>query len=382
MRLKENKGITLIALVITIIVLLILAGVSIATLAGEHGILTQANNAKERTEKAKEEEEGILDRYNEFIEEKVGNSGGSIQGTEDTKPYLPEGSTVIEDNLSNGVVIKDKNNNEWAWVEVPKSIFAAASSNTDFTNIENDMITYASNYRQSGYTDSYYEGNGTSSETEYNSLKNKMLSSIYTNGGFWISRYEIGTDTLRTSSSDTLTTPVSKQDMYVYNYVTVSQAQSLASDMNPTTNKTTSLIFGIQWDLTMKYIESKGGKTQAELRGSSESWGNHAASTFNIAKGKYSSNNGSTYTQVSGIYTIPGGSAILLTTGATERNSVLNIYDLAGNVWELTIEKSSSSNVSSGRGGGNSGPNYPAGYRTPYTPTSAGGGLGFRTTLI
>ena len=55
---KENKnsGITLIALVITIIVLLILAGVSIAMLTGENGILIQATNAREKTTKAEEEE--------------------------------------------------------------------------------------------------------------------------------------------------------------------------------------------------------------------------------------------------------------------------------------------------------------------------------------
>ena len=52
----NNKGITLIALVITIIVLLILAGVSIAMLTGENGILTQATNAKEETTKVEEEE--------------------------------------------------------------------------------------------------------------------------------------------------------------------------------------------------------------------------------------------------------------------------------------------------------------------------------------
>ena len=50
--LKNNKGITLIALVITIIVLLILAGVSIAMLTGNNGILTQANTAKADTAKA------------------------------------------------------------------------------------------------------------------------------------------------------------------------------------------------------------------------------------------------------------------------------------------------------------------------------------------
>ena len=50
--LKNNKGITLIALVVTIIVLLILAGVSIAMLTGDNGILTQSKNAKTDTEKA------------------------------------------------------------------------------------------------------------------------------------------------------------------------------------------------------------------------------------------------------------------------------------------------------------------------------------------
>ena len=55
-KLMTNKGITLIALVITIIVLLILAGVSIATLTGQNGILTQANNAKTQTEIANEKE--------------------------------------------------------------------------------------------------------------------------------------------------------------------------------------------------------------------------------------------------------------------------------------------------------------------------------------
>ena len=54
--LKENKGITLIALVITIIVLLILAGVSIAMLTGQNGILSQAQNASTQTEIAEEKE--------------------------------------------------------------------------------------------------------------------------------------------------------------------------------------------------------------------------------------------------------------------------------------------------------------------------------------
>ena len=49
LRKKENEGITLIALVVTIIVLLILAGISIAMLTGENGILKRAREAKEET---------------------------------------------------------------------------------------------------------------------------------------------------------------------------------------------------------------------------------------------------------------------------------------------------------------------------------------------
>ena len=76
--LKENKGITLIALVITIIVLLILAGVSIAMLTGENGILTQAQTAKEKTEKASVIEQVQVDILGE---QSKGNGSGIDAGT-------------------------------------------------------------------------------------------------------------------------------------------------------------------------------------------------------------------------------------------------------------------------------------------------------------
>lgn len=67
---KEQKGITLIALVITIIVLLILAGISIATLTGENGILTKANTAKKITIEGEEKEQISL-AYNGAKTEKL-----------------------------------------------------------------------------------------------------------------------------------------------------------------------------------------------------------------------------------------------------------------------------------------------------------------------
>ena len=90
-KLKENKGITLIALVITIIVLLILAGVTIATLTGDNGILTKASDAKVQTDETAERE-AIGIAYNGAIAETKGgsvtaeglNSQFSINGTKAT----------------------------------------------------------------------------------------------------------------------------------------------------------------------------------------------------------------------------------------------------------------------------------------------------------
>ena len=73
LKIREEKGITLIALVITIIVLLILAGVSIATLTGENGILTQAENAKTSNKKGKIQDEFALIANEWTIEKNAGN---------------------------------------------------------------------------------------------------------------------------------------------------------------------------------------------------------------------------------------------------------------------------------------------------------------------
>ena len=76
---RNNKGITLIALVITIIVLLILAGVSIAMLTGDNGILTQAGNAKTETAQA-EAEEAVKLAVNEIL---ANSMDPSYEGDED-----------------------------------------------------------------------------------------------------------------------------------------------------------------------------------------------------------------------------------------------------------------------------------------------------------
>ncbi len=91
--LKQMKGITLIALVITIIVLLILAGVSIAMLTGDNGILNQAQKAKNETENAQAEEENILGDYEDYIN----NITGDVPQVNDSNPGTLEGTGTEED---------------------------------------------------------------------------------------------------------------------------------------------------------------------------------------------------------------------------------------------------------------------------------------------
>ena len=210
---KKQEGITLIALVITIIMLLILTAVSIATLTGENGVLTRANKAKEETqittaeEKVKVEVVGSYDNsgkisienLNKNLENVTGLTSGlpieflpatvEVDGyeiiigdngnvstvirileyqTEDTKPYLPSGNFKLLENtsLENGLVITDGTNN-WVWIEVPKSIYLTAKSETDYEEIENDMETYTKTLvSRNGYEDVWYDGEGNTAENQ------------------------------------------------------------------------------------------------------------------------------------------------------------------------------------------------------------------------
>ena len=110
---RKEQGITLIALVITIIVLLILAGVSIAMLTGQNGILTQAQKAKNETEKAAENEAAILNEYNQYLNNLTGggtSSGGSIGSTDGSwSDEKGVNTPVIKDNME--LVTWDDNTN-------------------------------------------------------------------------------------------------------------------------------------------------------------------------------------------------------------------------------------------------------------------------------
>ena len=83
---RKNQGITLIALVITVIVLLILAGVTIATLTGDNGLRTRAQEAKNKTEQAQKEEEDILSSYEDKINEYTGIDWDTVLANAEKHP--------------------------------------------------------------------------------------------------------------------------------------------------------------------------------------------------------------------------------------------------------------------------------------------------------
>ena len=435
---KSNKGITLIALVITIIVLLILAAVTINALSGDNGILKRAKDAKEQTNEKNQEEMGKLDDYKSTIDQYADGTGGGSGGgtgtnftnidTAKSNPAeaVPAGSTVIEPDAGKGIVIKDKNNNEWVWIEVPKdTAFSGLTIDTtgtlteqNYTDIKNNMINYAQTYREGAkdqgesWTDEWYAKDGSTLVTastsnltetqkaltngcgltydEYKTAYQKMLKSVYTYGGFWIGRYEAGiegttTETTNARSSHSNieigTSPkaISQKDAIPYNWVYCSEAQALAKEMTPNSNYTSSLMFGIQWDLVCKYLEVKGKLGTANINSDSSAWGNYSNVERTISSDK--AKKGSSWTSITG--TKPA-SSVLLTAGASDDTKKMNIYDFAGNEWEWTLEKTSNSyNPCASRGGVyyTTGSSYPASGRGIFYTASSDFFVGFRPTL-
>ena len=226
------------------------------------------------------------------------------------------------------------------------------------------MHTYTDIYRNgTSYTDTWYSEETTGlTRDEYTQLKQTMLQSVYQNGGFWVGRYEAGIEINRTSYvtiDDSSALPISKENEYPYTYITCSEAQTLASKVN-SGNYTSSLMFGVQWDLVLKYLEvkavEKGEKLytiQNELNLDSGKWGNYYDATFKLNRGKYAKigvlNTWYDYTEdltscvIKSVKQSNSSSSntILLTTGASDATSKQNIYDLAGNVWEWSLEYTS-----------------------------------------
>lgn len=266
--------------------------------------------------------------------------------------YIPNGFKVSKDTRMNtinqGLVIKDSNDNEYVWIRVPKVVLNGVGNSDEYDKIEQALRDYTKDYRTEEYTDTWIDGCGLT-EDEYNVLKQKMLKSIYENNGFYIARYEAGTTTPKisgngTESFENLNTnyglPQSKKDLYLYNFVNVNQAEKLANALS-NEDYTVSLMFGIQWDLVCKFMEESGELTKKEIIEDSTNWGNYAKSAFKLTKGYYinADTYNVNYTEVTTTIN-KENHKYYTSTGISERNKILNIYDFAGNAWEWTLSNS------------------------------------------
>ena len=165
--------------------MLILAGVSINLVIGNNGIITRAGDAKRETEQAMQNEQQDLLSLVDEMDEQL----GKLPSTTETKPYLPTGfSKVAGTNLDNGLVIQDSVGNQYVWVEVPmnEAVYPTAGlgittfDDTAYTNIENDLHTYTSTYRNgTNYKDEWNEDTNNTADwytqEQYTAQKQKML---------------------------------------------------------------------------------------------------------------------------------------------------------------------------------------------------------------
>ena len=417
MKLQKENGITLVALVVTIVVLLILAGVSINLVLGENGLITQAQEAKRKTAEAAKNDETDMAQLSKDLEDNI--------DIEETKPYLPSSDFkyVSGTSLENGLVIEDNENNQYVWIEVPRTLYRNDKYNNnkenrpltseDYSNIEYCLKQYTKDYSESKYEDLYVNDSINegwfNSEAEYNDLKNKMLKSIYENGGFYIGRYETGIDSEKEENRffptgndeykkfyETIQKPVIKENSYPYTWLRRTQAQILARTMQ-SGDKESSLMFGLQWDLVLAFMHNKGNVSNEVLNNDSSEIGNYGYSEFIMNRGMYliaknyvflsktwEKYNVATENFVDSnskkLKQTESGAGILTTTGASDKNCVMNIYDLAGNVVEWTLEKYEDKCV--GRGARYPDPRYSARTRLKYDTDYCNFSIGFRVSIF
>ena len=264
-----------------------------------------------------------------------------------SNPYLPgnDFKKVDGTDLSNGLEIEDKDGSQYVWIEVPKTSTVYPTAGTNITNFDSaaytkitaDLENYTKAYKSGGYSDADDDA------------KHVMLKSVYENGGFYIGRFEEGTANAKESTTKgTSAGPVSKINMYPYRSLTLPEAMDLTKKVNAG-NRTCTLMYEVQWNLVLAHLHNKGNISDTVLTQNSDSIGNTSSVSFTLNRGKYYANynrgwqayNVDYYNEDDEYYLVKSKvkqkHAALLTTGAADRNKVMNIYDFAGNLTEWTI---------------------------------------------
>ena len=293
---NKDKGITLIALVITIIILLILAGISISALTNQ-GLFKNAKAAQNATEKAEAEQGQRLNEYedeiNKYLEnedehtkafkEKVGKVLSTTDNTEikdakNNKIVVPAGFKIVEGatTVDKGIVIEDvtetaTKGSQFVWIPVGTITKSDGTTATiTLGRYDFDSTTGV----ESAYSGTYVEEDSNDSSTLKkwgNTIaKNitKFKNSVATNGGYYIGRYEARTATARSAAGNALTQITEKGTENVYNYVTQLQAAQLSQNMYNSDKFTSDLINSYAWDTAIVFIQNCGTNTKYSIQNS------------------------------------------------------------------------------------------------------------------
>ena len=400
---KYEGGITLVALVVTIVVLLILAGVSLNLVIGNEGILTRSKEAADKYGKQAENEQQGLDDIEDYLNGNVKpikvavNTKASGNGTIDGKkagtnnPIIPEGYTPInagnatwgdgssspaQSSVDNGLVIKDDSNNEWVWIPVEESVFSsmyATSTKTDGETISGDvgvttkMYTKRTTIGRTGDTTTISRGiPNTTDYREPDLVVGSDSTSYDKNESYY--KTILGYDTPKamaesfTADYANMISSIKKYGgFYIGRYELSNEGVQKGKEtliytnwynlyqkcttLNASDKVESKMIWGIQWDLVCDFISKKGEQKSIT---NSTTWGNHSNSTGNAAV-------------MDGTTKKYGSKQV---TGYSEYWKANNIYDIAGNCWEWTQEADNASSRAY-RGGNYSinGSDYPASYR-------------------
>ena len=312
------------------------------------------------------------------LEQAKGDS--MLEKTEDTKVTVDDGTVTVPagfqiaqdsgSTLNEGIVIEDKNTNQFVWVPVSKENFDTQFVRRAGYYDNNPQILTVDYGEADGNSETGDNTNSQVKESETTKTEVKLMyDSVYNNEGFYIGRYEAGKD----SNGNV----VIQKGVDVYNNVTWSKNKTMneesvveGTESNPDgaielarsfdeangyTTVTSTLCYGVQWDATLTWIDPDytGFAKDSTGKGNYNEDENTNSWKENIAK-----------------------------TGSSSNYEVNKIYDLAGNVCEWTME-SYNNNVRAYRGGryDYSGSVTPASNRGNIIPSYSVSEFGFRVTL-
>lgn len=285
---KGKKGITLVALVITIVILLILAGISISTLTNT-GIFQKAVDAKKVSENAEKEQGQTLSEYEEELnrympqeltEDKLNKVLSKTENTflKDTNGNiftLPAGfKIVVNDDTNNaktvdkGIVIEDTtvdnednatatNGSQFVWVPVGN----IKKDDGTVVEINLDRYKFDKNGIPTSQGEDIIETYYSETESKGNTIAKNIThfkNSVATNGGYYIGRYEARTIAARNSENDELTQITEKGTDKIYNFVTQIQAAEQAQNMYNSDKYTSDLMNSYAWNTATVFFQNCG----------------------------------------------------------------------------------------------------------------------------